>query len=113
MVSRCYRLERMPGQFTDNEKNGLQIEWRERITVHYRLIPFEKEINSCLLSACSFAEEPPTIVECALTSAADYLCLEKAWYKFEVSMNGPTYQLAHLFAFGRQNQSSHRSLAHV
>jgi len=64
---------------------GVEVDWRERLTVHYRLISLEKEGNVCLLSECPFLEETTNLVEVAQSPAADYLCLEKACAKFEVS----------------------------
>lgn len=80
-------MERLPGQLSSEDKTyGAQVDWRERITVHYRLIPLETYNTTCLLSECSFAGDSATLVEAALSSTTDYLCLEKACAGFEVRL---------------------------
>ena len=81
LVSRRYRLQQIPGQLS---KEDIEVDWRERVTVHYRVVPVEEESNACLLSECTFGEDTATVSECALSPSADYLCLEKASAKFEV-----------------------------
>ena len=75
----------MAGQLLSGDATGVQVDWRERVTVHYRLIPMERESSTCLLSECSFAKDTTTLVEGALSpTSTDYLCLEKACAEFEV-----------------------------
>ena len=92
LSSRSYRMERLTGQFAGNESSTglttLELDWQEQVTVHYRITPLDRQGSSCLLSDCPFAEEKSTSGECILSSEADYLCLEKASERFEVSWRG-------------------------
>lgn len=81
LVSRRYRLQHIPGQLCDED---LEVDWRERLTVHYRVIPVDEVSNACLLSECPFGQDTSTVMECALSPNADYLCLEEASARFEV-----------------------------
>ena len=85
LFSRQYRMDRMTGQLLSGDGTaGAQVDWRERVTVHYRLVPLERDRSTSLLSECSFAEDTTTLVEGALSPSTDYLCLEKACAEFEV-----------------------------
>ena len=80
-------MERMSGQLLSGDGTaGVQVDWRERVTVHYRLIPLERDANTCLLSECPFSEDTVTLGEGALSSSTDFLCLQKACATFEVSL---------------------------
>jgi len=84
LFSRQYRLERMPGQFLSGDGSArVAVDWRERVTLHYRLVPLERKTNACLLSECPFTEGAITSVEGSLSFSIDYLCLEKTCSKFE------------------------------
>lgn len=84
LVSRRYRLECLPGQFVDKALSQQEVDWREHVTVHFRVVPIENQEDNCILSHCSFSDEPSATAACALSSLADHLCLEKANAKFEV-----------------------------
>ncbi|CAB9513824.1 trafficking protein particle complex [Seminavis robusta] len=84
LLSRRYRLQQIPGQFANED---LEVDWRERVTAHYRVVPVGEESTACLLSECAFGADTATISESALSSDGDYLCLEKASAKFERTWN--------------------------
>jgi len=68
LFSRQYRLERMPGQFLSGDGSSrVAVDWRERVTLHYRLVPLERKTNACLLSECPFTEGAITSVEGSLS----------------------------------------------
>jgi len=97
VASRHYKLEALPGQFITSEENGnvLQIGWQERVTIHYKVIPLEKESKVCLLSECSFTEmAKSTTIECIYSKATDYLCLERARESFEVAWRAHQVEIA-------------------
>lgn len=76
-------MERINGQIDDIQP--LMVDWQERATMHYRLVPVAKEGNFCLLSDCPFSSAPSSATAGALSAGGDYLCLEKANAKFQVS----------------------------
>ena len=84
LLSRRYRMERVEGQFDDSSQAVLEVDWQERVTVHYRLVPIQQEGNVCLLSECPFSSAPSSASAGALSVSGDYLCLEKANAKFQV-----------------------------
>ena len=94
MASRHYRLQTIPGQLKVQESapNLVQLGWQECMTIHYQVIPLEEESNTCLLSESSFSriDVDPLIVECVESNVTNYLCLERAWENFEVSLGGST-----------------------
>ena len=81
LVSRRYRLQHIPGQLCAEDT---EVDWRERVTIHYRVTPVDEESNACLLSECPFGQDTSTVSDCALSPAADFLCIEKASTRFEV-----------------------------
>ena len=87
LVSRHYRLEVLPGQFTTSDQTGnvLQIGWQERVTVHFRVVPIDDENPLCQLSECPFRQHAgATSQDCIKTTMADFFCLERAFETFEV-----------------------------
>lgn len=100
LASRHYRLEALPGQFSDAKSGGpssLQLGWRERMTFHYRVVPLEEDSNTCLISEHAFAEkESPgsTVKHCAASADTDYLCLERAAENFEAAWKAHQLELA-------------------
>jgi hypothetical protein len=90
LASRHYRLDALQGQFSPSKEptNALQLGWQERMTAHYRIVPFDEESRNCMLSECSFAEQDKaarSTKECVASSATAYLCLERAGENFEVN----------------------------
>ena len=78
-------MEKLNGQIDDSTQSGVVVDWQERVTIHYRLVPVEKEGNICLLSDCPFSSDAASVKASALaTTSGDYLCLEKANAKFQV-----------------------------
>jgi hypothetical protein len=80
-------MERIDGQIGDSGQLALEVDWRERVTVHYKLVPIEKEGNICLLSKCPFSNAESSVTPSALSSSGDYLCLEKTNARFQVCMH--------------------------
>jgi hypothetical protein len=95
LASRHYRLEALPGQFTDATKSGgpsstLQLGWQERMTFHNRVIPLEEESKTCLRVSGSGS----TVKECVASANTDYLCLQRAAENFEGAWKAHQLELA-------------------
>ena len=93
LASRRYRLEPVPFQFEGSPKSNVSGEpWRlglrERVTVHYRLIPVEEDNTVCLLSSCCFTNSETSSVDCVSSPALNFVCLERAHERFMVSHYG-------------------------
>lgn len=115
LASRHYRLEALPGQFTDTTST-LQLGWRERMTFHYRVVPLEQESKTCLLSEHAFAEkEITTVKECCVTASADtdYLCLERAAENFEAAWKAHQLELARAQSAHNDGDAQPRSISSI
>ena len=88
LASRKYKLEVIPGQFITSDQIGsvIQIDWQERLTVHYRVLPLlEGESSFAELSVCPFKDDAvASRQKCASSTALDFVCLERAFETFEV-----------------------------
>lgn len=92
VTSRHYRLERLLGQLGDanDESRPLKLGWQERVAMHYRIIPRNTETSICTVSECPFMEgaiytgSPKAALD--NMASTDYLCLEHAHTKFQVSL---------------------------
>jgi len=87
LASRRYRLEPLPGQLTSKSKD-VQLDWRERLTLHYRIVALEEEeeSDSCRFTECllSGSDEGQSMSKAAASSVAlGFLSLERAHEQFE------------------------------
>lgn len=115
LASRCYRLESLPGQFSD--RDGAKLGWQERITAHYRIVACEGQSSSssCRLSECtlSAADEHTRISDAASSPLLNFLCLERAHQTFEQTLK--EHQMALVRAAANEGQESQhpRSIAQI
>ena len=91
VASREYRLEQMGGQIS-SDNDVLSLDVRERVTMHYRLIPIKASSSSssdtCVMSECKFTGtgECSSRQACVTSDEIDYLCLESSQSRFQTAL---------------------------
>ena len=95
VASREYRLEQIGGQgsrdYEDSDVIALDV--RERVSMHYRLIPSKVSSSlslgdTCMMSECKMAGsvEGSSRQECITSDEIGYLCLESAHARFRTAL---------------------------
>jgi hypothetical protein len=87
IVSRHYRMELLEGQLgaAGAEAPPFRLGWQERVTLHYRVVPFDAPNAPFSLSECQFTDGGQVQVkECVATATTNFLCIERAQHEFQV-----------------------------
>jgi hypothetical protein len=115
VASRRYRLEAMPGQLA-GKGSDLELDWRERLSVHYRVVALEEESKTCLLTECSLSGSNGDECQskpCASSTALGFLALERAHEHFEDTWRSHQRALARAAASESQGDGHPRSIAQI
>jgi uncharacterized membrane protein YgcG len=116
LASRRYRLEPMPGQLSSKPMSDLQLDWRERLSVHYRVVALEEESRTCLLTECTLSgsdQDECKSKPCASSAALGFLALERAHEQFEDTWRSHQRALARASASESQGDGHPRSIAQI
>jgi hypothetical protein len=96
--------------------SDLELDWRERLSVHYRVVALEEESKTCLLTECSLSgnnEEECQSKPCASSTALGFLALERAHEQFEDAWRSHQRALARAAASESQGDGHPRSIAQI